>query len=243
MSIEAIGERARQHFLLKHEARENALRLSRRSIQYSSQSIQAVHRGELDSAVKLLSASQGVIKEASASLQPHPDIYYAGFLADAQKEYAEAAITLALISGRPLPTPESLAVSYAPYLNGMAEAIGELRRHLLDRLRRGLLDGYEDLLRHMDDIYGVLVTMDFPDAITQGLRHNVDRMRAVLERTRADTTMAAVEARLTSRLAMLEQIMEQVAGRNRPGARAAVPQPRRKGSARGRAVREADRRG
>ena len=117
----------------------------------------------------------------------------AGFLHDAQKEYAEARTTLALVSGGTIPTPQSLGVEYPAYLNGIAEAVGELRRMLLDRLRRGEYDGCEAILGAMDDIYSVLVTIDFPDAMTGGLRRTTDQTRGILERTRGDLTMAIVQ--------------------------------------------------
>lgn len=130
------------------------------------------------------------------ALAPFPAVAHAGFLHDAEKEYAEARLTAALVAGAPLAGPDDLDVLAASWLRGLAEAASELRRHLLDRLRAGDLDTGEDLLSAMDDVYDVLVTVDFPDAITGGLRRTVDALRAVLERTRGDVTNALVMARM-----------------------------------------------
>ena len=119
----------------------------------------------------------------------HNDLLHAGFIHDAQKEFAEASITISIITSRPFPDPESLHVSYAAYLNGMGEAVGELRRYLLDSLRRNDFSRCEEFLSTMDEIYSVLVTVDFPDAITHGLRRTTDSVRGILEKTRGDLTL------------------------------------------------------
>jgi translin len=179
-----------ENFAAKNAARERALAASRTLIRMSANSIRAVHRGEFERAAAMLDAAVGVRDEAVAALKEHLDIYYAGFLHDAQKEYAEARTTLALLSGGRIPTPQELCVEPPAYLNGIAEAVGELRRMLLDRLRRGAYDGCEEILHAMDDIYSVLVTIDFPDAMTGGLRLTTDHSRGILEKTRGDLTMA-----------------------------------------------------
>jgi translin len=131
------------------------------------------------------------------ALRRHGDIYHAGFLHDAEKEYAEARTTLALLSGGSIPSPEDLGVEYAAYLNGIAEAVGEMRRMILDRLRAGHYEGCEDILHAMDEIYAALITVDFPDAMTGGLRRTTDQTRGILERTRGDLTMAMVQRRFS----------------------------------------------
>ena len=190
-----------ENMTAKNAARERALVASRKLIRLSANSIRAVHRGEFDRAGEILDEAAAVRDDAVAALQGHGDIYHAGFLHDAQKEYAEARTTLALLSGGVIPTPESLGVEAPAYLNGIAEAVGELRRMVLDRLRRGEYDGCEELLGAMDDIYSVLVTIDFPDAMTGGLRRTTDQTRGILERTRGDLTMAMVQRRATDDMA------------------------------------------
>ena len=182
-----------ENFAAKNAAREQALAASRTLIRMSANSIRAVHRGEFEKATAMLDEAQDVRDDAVAALQDHLDIYYAGFLHDAQKEYAEARTTLALLSGGTIPSPNELGVEYPAYLNGIAEAVGEMRRMVLDKLRRGEFDGCEELLESMDDIYSVLVTIDFPDAMTGGLRRTTDQTRGILEKTRGDLTMAIVQ--------------------------------------------------
>ena len=191
--LETVIPQVLQHFAEKNSAREKALAASRTIIRMSANAIRAVHRGEFDTAAAMLDDARIVRDEALAALRGHPDVAYAGFLHDAQKEYAEARTTLALISGDALPTPEELGVEYPAWLNGIAEAVGEMRRAILDRLRAGNFDGCEVLLQAMDDIYSVLVTIDFPDAMTGGLRRTTDQTRGILEKTRGDLTMAIVQ--------------------------------------------------
>jgi translin len=159
-----------------------------------------VHRDDFDTAEQLVSKAGVQLETARESLEGHPDIYFAGFVHDAQKEYAEASITLALIAGREFPTPQSLHVELAAFLNGMGEAVGELRRHLLDTLRTGDVEKCEDWLRAMDDMYSVLVTVDYPDAMTGGLRRTTDAVRGILEKTRGDLTLSVQQRRLERRL-------------------------------------------
>ena len=193
--LDSIIPRIVKHFDAKNAARERGLAASRTLIRMSANSIRAVHRGEFAKAAAMLDEAKAIRDDAVAALADHADIYHAGFLHDAQKEYAEARTTLALVSGGTLPSPEELGVEYPAYLNGIAEAVGEMRRLLLDRLRSGQYAGCEEILRAMDDIYSVLVTIDFPDAMTGGLRRTTDQTRGILERTRGDLTMAIVQRR------------------------------------------------
>jgi len=194
--IAALGASVHDAFDEKHRAREITISASRQAIQCCAASIRATHRGEYDAAAKLADEARGHLSEADAALVHHPDVRTGGPLADAKKEYAEACLTLALVRDDPLPTPEDLQLDAAPYCNGLAEAASELRRQLLDRLRAGELDRAEQLMGAMDDIYGLLVTIDYPDGVTGGLRRTTDALRAVLERTRGDLTTAIVAAKL-----------------------------------------------
>jgi translin len=177
-------------------AREVALPACRRTIRASSRAIRAVHRQQFDDARGLIGEAKAAIQEAQRAVEPHPMIAFAGFLHDAEKEYVEAEVTLALVAQDPLPSAGELGVQPQAWFNGVAEAASELRRHALDRLRAGELDRAEQLLSEMDDVYDLLVTIDEPDAVTGGLRRTTDALRAVLERTRADLTLTAVQARL-----------------------------------------------
>jgi translin len=194
--ITAVGTRARETFEEKHRARETTIAAARKAIQACAASIRATHRGEYDSAEMLAREARAHLERADAALVGHPDVRTSGPLHDAKKELAEAWCTLALVRDDPLPTPEDLSVDVAPYCNGLAEAASELRRQLLDRLRAGDLARAERLMSAMDEIYSLLVTIDYPDGVTGGLRRTTDALRAVLERTRGDLTTAMVAARL-----------------------------------------------
>jgi translin len=183
-----------------NDAREVGLAACRRTIRASGLSIRAVHRGHTDDAATRLEEARTALAEAQDALRPHPAVAHAGFLHDAEKEYAEAALTAALVGQQPLPGPDELGVAGPAWCNGLAEAASELRRHLLDRLRAGELEEAERLLVAMDDVYDLLVTVDFPDAITGGLRRTTDALRAVLERTRSDLTLTLVQSRLHAAL-------------------------------------------
>lgn len=189
-----------------NEARERALPLCRAAIRYAANCIRAVHRGELDRAEELLGRSRAAVEEAADALRGFPAVYHAGFLRDAQKEYVEASATLALVAERPLPTLDALAVEGIAYLHGLAETVGELRRLLLDSLREGAVQRCERTLGQMDDIYSMLVTVDYPDAMTANLRRATDAARAILERTRGDLTLAVQQDRLARRLERLERL-------------------------------------
>jgi translin len=199
-NLEDITARIRQDFSAKDAARERALPLCREVIRHSGNAIRAIHRQQFDQAAELLQTAGKLAQEAGQSITEGSELSNTGFLRDAQKEYAEGSITLALIKGEKLPHPDELGVDYAAYLNGMGEAVGELRRYLLDGLRRGDLSCGEELLQAMDDIYSTLVTIDFPDAITGGLRRTTDMVRGVLERTRSDLTLTLQQKELEAKL-------------------------------------------
>jgi translin len=203
--LEGIAESIRAEFIAKNSARDSAVNQSRELIRYCSLSIRACHRDDWDEAQKQLGQAQKLAAELLARVAPFPDLTHSGYTQDALKEFAEASITLAVAQNRPLPTPEQLNVEPAAYLNGLAEAAGELRRRVMDKLRSGHNTECERLLGAMDDIYDTLVIMDFPDAITGGLRRNTDMVRGVLERTRADVTMSFKEAQLQQSIALLNQ--------------------------------------
>jgi translin len=194
--IAAAGRDARAVFEQKHAAREVTLSASRRAIRSCASAIRAVHRREFQEARALIAEAAAYLAEAEGSLGEHADVRYAGFLNDAKKEFAEANLTLAFVEDKPLPTAAELGVEVQPYVNGMAEAASELRRQVLDCLRRDERREAERMLVLMDDVYGILITIDYPDALTGGLRRTTDALRAVLERTRGDVTTAIVAARL-----------------------------------------------
>jgi translin len=202
--LDAVVDQIRQSLSAKSAAREQALALARETIRTAANAIRAVHRHELDKAEAMAGDAGSAIHQAVAVLADHADVLNAGFVHDAAKEYAEAHLVLALVRGDAIPTPEQLGVEHPAYLHGLAESVGELRRHLLDYLRRGDLGRCEPLLERMDDIYALLVTIDFPDALTAGLRRSTDAVRGILEKTRGDLTVALRQRELETRMAELE---------------------------------------
>ncbi|MBI4286941.1 MAG: haloacid dehalogenase [Chloroflexi bacterium] len=207
-NLEAIADRIRRQFSEKDEAREKALGLSRETIRFSSAAIRALHRQEFDEAREMLRKARLSLDELDRALVQAPDLQFAGFIHDAEKEYAEGSATLALVRREPLPDPETLRVNYPAYLHGIGEAVGELRRYLLDGIRRDDLSRSEELMAAMDDIYGVLVTMDFPDGLTFGLRRTTDVARSILEKTRGDLTVAFEQRGLQQRMERLEKKLD-----------------------------------
>lgn len=192
MDLDDISEGIRRRFDERMEARERALPASRRAIRACANAIRAIHREEWDRAHRLMDEAKAAIDEGLEAVRDQPEIRFAGYLQDAQKEYAEARVTEAVVTGAGIPTPEELGVEDAPYLNGIAEAIGEGRRHILDLLRHGKVAEGEATLSAMDDLYTVLVTMDYPDAITGNLRRSTDVARSLIEKTRGDLSVARV---------------------------------------------------
>lgn len=194
--LASLVEPVRTRLDAANAAREKGLSAARRTIQSCSRSIRATHRLEWDQASQLADTAAESLREAQNALAPFPQLAASGPLHDAAKEYAEARLTLALATARPLPSAEELGIGDASWLNGLAEAASELRRHLLDRLRAGDVTQSEELLTAMDDVYALLITVDYPDALTGGLRRSADALRPVLERTRGDLTTTILQQRL-----------------------------------------------
>ncbi len=202
--LETIAERIQFSFEARSTARDQALTQTRKLTRYSANAIRAVHRSEKDVAQTNLQQAHQLAETIRKNLKDYPDLYYAGYTQDALKEFAEANIVFALLVNDQLPSPEDLDVEYSTYLRGLAESVGELRRRCLDILRIGHSQEAERLLDHMDDIYSVLVTMDFPDAITGGLRRLTDIARSIIERTRGDMTLSLRQEKLEHSLRRLE---------------------------------------
>jgi translin len=208
--LDAICERIRKDFDAKDAAREKALAHAREVIRNSANAIRAIHRAEYDDAKTLMGQSAALLAEVDAALKDHPDVYYAGFVHDSQKEHSEAHQTYALIRGEPLPSPDDLKVGYAAYLNGLGDTVGELRRHALDRVRHNDISWGENMLEIMDDIYYSMVSFDYPNAISGGLKRTADVVRSLIQRTRGDLTNAMRQQQLEAALARLEEKLKAV---------------------------------
>ena len=216
-NLESVIGRIHDELTRKNEVRDLTLSRSRALIRFCANSIRATHRHEYDVARQLLDEARAAAKImcddviAPDTGRSYADVYYAGYLQDAMKELAEAAITLALVTGEQIPDPDDAAafggagIEYAAYLNGMAEAMGEMRRFALDSIRRGDTSEAERLLEIMDEVYSQLVTIDFPDSLTRGLRRTTDMVRGVTERTRGDLTTAVRQEKLQAALQAFEE--------------------------------------
>jgi len=203
--LEKIADQIRQNFEVRTSIRDEALKGARQLTRACSLAIRAVHRNDFDIMEEHLSEAKTLANRLREDLKDHPDLYYAGYSQDSLKEFVEANVTCALIQNQALHTPEELDVEYATYLNGLAEVVGELRRRILDILRSGYSQEAERLLSHMDEIYSVLVTMDFPDAITNGLRRQTDIARNLVEKTRGDVTFSLRGEDLTQAISTLSR--------------------------------------
>jgi len=198
--LKLIITEMRPYFIAQDKAREKALRLCRQIIRYSADAIRAMHRQEQNKAKQCLESAHELIQELNRDLNEHGRLLHSGFVHDAQKEFAEGSITLALMNDDDLPKPATLGVGNAAYLDGLGESVGELRRYILDSLRRGDFSRCEELLSVMDDIYGILISMDFPELLAHGLRRNTDAIRGITERTRGDLTIALRQRELETKL-------------------------------------------
>jgi translin len=203
--LEKIAEQIRRVFDAQNVVRDKALAEARALTRACALSIRAVHRDEDKLVDSLLKEAGRLAESLRSDLAEYPAFYFAGYTQDSLKEFAEASITCALIRHQPLPTPEDLNVPPNTYLNGLAESVGEMRRRVLDMLRKDEFTEAERLLGYMDDIFAIQVTMDYPDAITNGLRRQTDVIRAIIERTRGDVTFSLRGEKLERSLSRLSQ--------------------------------------
>ena len=200
-----IADEIHQTFEARTNARDKALSQARTLTRHCANAIRSVHRNEFTDAEGQLDSAARIVESLQTELEPYPDLYFAGYTQDALKEYAEASIVYSVINEKELPTPRELNLEDSSYLNGLAEAVGEFRRRCLDILRLGYSQEAERLLQHMDDIFAVLITMDYPNAVTGGIRRQTDIARSIIERTRGDITLSLRQEHLEQSMAKLEQ--------------------------------------
>jgi len=207
--LDTIAEQIHQAFETRTNARDEVLSQARTLTRYCASAIRAVHRDEFENARDNLELASSIAKSFRTDLVEYPDLYYAGYTQDALKEFAEANIVYSLVIGKELPSPQELGLENATYLNGLAETVGEFRRRCLDILRQGYSQDAERLLNHMDDIYAILITMDYPNAITGGIRRKTDIVRGITERTRGDLTLSLRQEHLEQTMQRLESQLKQ----------------------------------
>jgi len=204
-----IGLKERAHKM--HEGREAGLSKSRLLIQTSAKCIRHVHRHQFQEADELLLQAKRIAQETRDALTPFPELYYAGYLGDAEKEMVEAAAVLSIVKGESYPSPDELGTGMMSYLNGMGEAASEVRRYALHDMRAGNIDSAEKILRQMETIYDDLITFDYADSMTGGLRRTCDALRAVIERTRSDLTATSSQRELVRELRATQEKLDDIA--------------------------------
>lgn len=198
--LESLSDRIRDSLNRQNAIRDQALAQSRDLTRHAARAIRAIHREDTDLAQEYLSQANQLAEALRTGLQDEPDLYFSGYTQDALKEFCEAHLTVATVLNQDWPSPEELHVEYATYLNGMSEVVGELRRRIMDIMRAGHSPEVERLLEVMEDIYAQLVTMDYPDALTYGLRRRTDIARSIIERTQADVTISYRQQLLEKRI-------------------------------------------
>jgi translin len=213
-SLNEIVEIIRQELTTLNELRDMTLARSRTLTRLCALSIRAIHRHEWAEADALLKQARAEAQAMVEAISAHPMLYYTGYVQDALKELVEAYLVSAVARGLPFPVPSDLYVTGPTYLRGMSEAATEMRRFVLDLVRRGQVNEAERYLEFMDEVYSHLVTVDFPDAVTDGLRRYTDVLRSVVERTRGDLTMAIRQEQMRSALLSFEQNLARYAGVN-----------------------------
>jgi len=214
--LEAIADRIRDSFEEQNKIRDEALAHSRNLTRHAAMAIRAIHREDAKLAHEHLAEANRLAQALREGLSDYPDLFFTGYSQDALKEFCEAHLTVATILDQDWPTPEELAIPYAAYLNGMSEVVGELRRRIMDIMREGHSQEVERLLDVMDDIYAQLVTMDYPDALTYGLRRRTDIARSIIERTQADVTISYRQQQLEKRITNLSAQLNQFDPDNQP---------------------------
>ncbi len=198
-----LAENMLSSFDAKDRAREESLKLSRETIRLCSAAIRSIHRGELKEAERLMDEAGAALQKIYELLREHQDVRYAGFVDGAEQEYAEARSVYSITTAHRILTPEEIGVDPVNYLGGLGDTTGELRRHILDLIRKGRPREGETFLEIMEEIYYLLMLFDYPDAITRGLRRKSDLARSMLERTRGDLTNAIEMSKVDATLRIL----------------------------------------
>jgi translin len=202
--IKNIIEHIREELEEKDKAREQGITLSREVVRNCRVAMQHVHKMELERAYSMIQTARENMEKMNLVLKDQPDLYYGGFVEHAQQEFTECSVIYALVSGKGIPQPEELKVEPVAYLNGLGDVGGEIKRHILDLIRNGMLDDGERYLNIMEELYTGLMLFDYPDAMTHGLRAKTDRLRLLLEIARGELTAAVRQQKLEMAMQALE---------------------------------------
>jgi len=204
--LEEISARIRENFEAKDNIREEGLKISREVVRECRTASFALHGQDFEKADKNIKTAGHALEKLEVLFEGHADIYHAGFVEHAQQEYSEVSVLSSLLKeeGEKLPSPEELRVEYAAYLNGLGDVVGELRRHVLDLIRKESFEKAEVFLGIMENIHAMLMDFDYPDAITGGLRRKTDVSRSLIEKTRGDVVNAIGQKKLETAMRNLE---------------------------------------
>jgi translin len=203
-TLKNILTKIREELQEKEKMREEAQKNMRQATSLSKQAILQIHQKKPKQAQTLLAQAKQIITKLWQTSQKHPNIIYTGMFSAAQQEYAEANIFLKLTQENKFPTPTQINVTPTDYTLGLADVIGEYRRHVLDQLRTGSARKAENSLRTMDQIYIQLMALDESYMLVNGLRRKCDVARKIIEITRGDITQEIRRNQLEQQLKRLE---------------------------------------
>jgi translin len=196
-NLEEIAERIESRLEEKDQVREVAIKSARAINRLSGSIVHLIHKGE--DVRPMMNEALDETHRLRSLLEDYPEIWESGLVEGALQELAEAAILLALVHDDELPDPDDMGITGNAYLLGMADAIGELRRFALEKLREGEVDEAKIYLEIMEEIFLVIMRFDFPDALIP-IRRKQDVARSLLEKTRGDVAVAVNSARLQMRM-------------------------------------------
>ncbi len=205
--LKGISARIRENFEVKDSVREEGLKISREIVRECRTASFALHGQDFKKADSSIKAAGKALERLEIIFKGHADIYHAGFVEHAQQEYSEVSVLSSLLKEggeERIPSPDELRVEYAAYLNGLGDVVGELRRHVLDLIRKESFERAEVFLGIMENIHAMLMDFDYPDAITRGLRRKTDVSRALIEKTRGDVVNAIGQKKLEVAIRNLE---------------------------------------
>ena len=169
---------------IKDSLREEVIRITREILRYSTEATRLIHLENYEKAWQNIVQASVLVKKLKELLKDHPDLYYSGLVYNSLSEYAEAYISHRLIVGKEMPRRGDLDIPIIPYLQGLGDVIGELRRHVITLLNRGDIKRAEEYLEAMEIIYLWLRKLNYPDPLVPGLRHKVDVARRLIEDTK-----------------------------------------------------------
>lgn len=207
MSLKRVIQGLQSELKTMVEAREEALSSSRKVITLSKQAVMAVHRGKVEAANERLEDAEKILNQVKEVL-PSAFELKIGSINPAYQEYAEAQTLLRLVTDGSFPSPKELDVPIIPYLLGLGDLVGELRRRAVDSLRSGDLRTSDKCLETMEEIYIQLLSLEEAHSLTPLLRRKCDVARRLIEVTRGEIVTAVGRRSLEEAIVRLEKAIE-----------------------------------